>query len=113
MSKKKTKKFKKNKPQLSSQPEKMEITDFTSSDPVAPEDSISGKQTPATGKTHSQNTDESYSHSKHVKKDVKKIVLIIFLLSLIFVGIYFLGSETNVLSSFGDWIYKIANIQTL
>ncbi|MEK7097471.1 MAG: hypothetical protein AAB906_01330 [Patescibacteria group bacterium] len=112
MSKKKTRKFKKNKPQLSSQPERMETTDFTSSDPVMAEDSISGKQISAE-KTHSQNTDESYSHSKHVKKDVRKIVFIIFLLSLIFIVIYFLGSKTNVLSSFGDWIYKIANIQTL
>ena len=49
----------------------------------------------------------------HVKKDVKKILFLILVLAIIFVGIYFLGQKTSILIQFGDWIYKTAHIQTL
>lgn len=48
----------------------------------------------------------------HVRKDVKKILFIISILVLIFVAVWLVGAKTNLLTSIGDWIYKIANIQT-
>lgn len=54
-------------------------------------------------------TDNQYSH---VKKDVKKILIMILLMILFLIGVYILNQNTTVLTEFGDWIYKILNIQT-
>lgn len=48
----------------------------------------------------------------YVKKDIKKILLIIFSLVVILIAIYIVGLKTTLLSSFGDWVYEILNIQT-
>jgi len=56
---------------------------------------------------------DPYTHNQydHVKKDVRKILFIIAIIIIIFIGACILSAKTNVLASFGDWIYKIANIQ--
>ncbi|MCL5410416.1 MAG: hypothetical protein M1324_01025 [Patescibacteria group bacterium] len=114
MSKKKNKKFKKNKPNKGFQ--KSETTNtFVSSDPVVSDESIINNQTSTQGdKSSPIEIDDPYSHNQydHVKKDVRKIIALIGLIILVFSGIYILGLKTNILSSFGDWVYKIANIQT-
>lgn len=47
----------------------------------------------------------------HVKKDVKKITIILGSIILLLFGIYFLSLKTTYLSTAGNWIYKILNIQ--
>lgn len=46
------------------------------------------------------------------KKVVIKILLIILGLVIILIAAYYINLKTTVLSSFGDWVYKILNIQT-
>jgi len=57
---------------------------------------------------------ESYSSDKyaHVKTDIKKILIIMAIIFLILIGIYILSFKTTFLNTFGDWVYKILNIQT-
>ncbi|MFA4996001.1 MAG: hypothetical protein WC536_02545 [Patescibacteria group bacterium] len=113
MSKKKNKKFKKNK-SVKSTPQEINTTTFISSDPVVSEESISNGIDNKVTEPTSPKTDDPYSNNQydHVKKDVKKILFIILILGVLFTGICLLGAKTNVLSSFGDWIYRVANIQT-
>ena len=47
-----------------------------------------------------------------VRRDVRKILLITFFSLVILTTAYFLNLKTTILSSFGDWIYNISNIQT-
>lgn len=49
---------------------------------------------------------------KDEKKVVTQILLIILFLVLILIGVYFLNQKTTILSSFGDYLYRILNIQT-
>ena len=65
-------------------------------DPVEPED-----------------MDDVYKTNKydHVKKDIKKILIIMGIIILALIGIYILSLKTTFFNSFGDWIYKILNIQ--
>jgi hypothetical protein len=46
-----------------------------------------------------------------VRKDVGKLLIVLGSLALLFVGFYFLGTETKILANVGDWIYKISNFQ--
>lgn len=48
----------------------------------------------------------------YVKGDIKKILLIFFSIIVFLIAIYIVDIKTTLLSSFGDWIYKILNIQT-
>lgn len=48
----------------------------------------------------------------HVRRDIKKVTLIMTLILLSVVGFYFLNDKTPYLTNLGDWIYKVANIQT-
>lgn len=50
---------------------------------------------------------------KAMRKDVQKILITFACLGVILAGAYFLDSKTTVLDSFGNWIYRIANIQVL
>ncbi len=50
---------------------------------------------------------------KAMRKDIQKILITFACLGIILVGAYFINSKTTVFDSFGDWIYKIANIQVL
>jgi len=114
MSKKKNKKFKKNRSaKVASQ--EVNTNTFVSSDPVISEEVISSKTNDKEiAESTSLKADDPYLNNQydHVKKDVKKILFIIIILGVIFAGICLLGAKTNVLNSFGDWIYKVANIQT-
>ena len=47
----------------------------------------------------------------HVKKDIKKILIIMAIIILALIGIYVLSLKTTIFSTFGNWIYKILNIQ--
>jgi hypothetical protein len=112
MSKKKNKRFKKNKPQKVFLNEKSESSNtLVSSDTTISDESIANDQT---AQASTVKIDDPYTHNQydHVKKDTKKILIIIGIISVIFLGIYFIGLKTEILNSFGDWIYKIANIQT-
>ena len=114
MSKKKNKKFKKNR-SVKPAPQETNTNAFVSSDPVASEEAVSGKTNDEKiTESASPKADDPYSNSQydHVKKDVKKILFIIAILGIIFIGIYLIGVKTSILSSFGDWIYRVANIQT-
>ena len=48
----------------------------------------------------------------HVKVDIKKILIIMAIIILVLFGVYVLSLKTTILDSFGNWIYKILNIQT-
>ena len=45
----------------------------------------------------------------YVRRDVMKLLLVILILAIIFVGIYILGQRTAVLANIGDWIYKVGH----
>jgi hypothetical protein len=47
----------------------------------------------------------------HVKRDVKKILLIMFAILIVLFLTYYVSLKTTYLSSLGNWIYKILNIQ--
>jgi len=49
---------------------------------------------------------------KMISKDVKMIVFTLFGLVLILITVKVLQQETGYISTFSDWLYKIANIQT-
>lgn len=61
-----------------------------------------------------QEADDFYGTDKynHVKKDVVKILIIMAAIVLVIVAVYILNSKTTIFTSFGDWVYKILNIQT-
>ena len=48
----------------------------------------------------------------YVRKDVRLILMTILLLVVLLVVAFFIGEKTTWLKSFGDWIYRITNIQT-
>lgn len=66
-------------------------------------------------KEHSSQLDEYAELSEkylYVKKDTKKLLAFIGLAAVFLVAFYLLDSKTSILNSFGDWIYRITNIQT-
>jgi hypothetical protein len=52
------------------------------------------------------------STRKMISKDVKMIVFTLLGLILILIAVKILQQETGYISTFSDWLYKIANIQT-
>lgn len=58
-------------------------------------------------------TEDISNEYAHVQKDVKKILIIMSSIMILLAIIYYLSTTTPLLSSLGDWIYKILNIQTL
>lgn len=48
----------------------------------------------------------------HVKKDVKKILVIMASIIILLLITYFVSLKTHYLNSLGDFIYRITNIQT-
>lgn len=112
MSKKKFKKLKRNKSHQAPRVESSQT--FVSSDPVVSDEAISGRGVVELSDNDTTKADDPYANKEysHVKKDIRKILAIIGVLAVIFIGIFFLGQKTNALNSFGDWIYKVTNIQT-
>lgn len=47
----------------------------------------------------------------HVKNDIKKILVIMLIIILVLIGVYILSLKTEILTTFGNWVYKILNIQ--
>lgn len=47
----------------------------------------------------------------HVKKDIKKILVIMLIVILLLVVIYILSLRTSFLGTFGNWLYRVLNIQ--
>jgi hypothetical protein len=48
---------------------------------------------------------------KFVRRDVKKLLIVLGILAVILVGIYIINIKTPFLTTVGDWIYKIGNFQ--
>jgi hypothetical protein len=55
--------------------------------------------------------EELSEHYAYVKKDTKKLLVMLGVLALLIVGTYFVNKNTTILTNFGDWIYKVSNIQ--
>ena len=47
----------------------------------------------------------------YVKKDVNKLLMSFGVLIILFVGFFFLNTQTSILANLGNWIYKIGNFQ--
>ena len=47
----------------------------------------------------------------YVKKDVNKLLMSFGVLAVLFVGFFFLNTQTSILANLGNWIYKIGNFQ--
>ncbi|MFA5927446.1 MAG: hypothetical protein WCT32_02995 [Patescibacteria group bacterium] len=50
---------------------------------------------------------------KMIRRDVRRVLITVAALLIILFGTYILGLKTGALGSLGEWIYKIANIQSL
>lgn len=50
---------------------------------------------------------------KFIAKDVKMILFTLLGLAIILTTVKILQSKTGYIDSFGDWLYKITNIQTM
>jgi len=50
---------------------------------------------------------------KLISKDVRMIIFTLIGLALILVVVRILEIKTDYISTFGDWLYKITNIQTM
>jgi hypothetical protein len=74
-------------------------------EPISQEDQTVVK---AEEETDHYNTDKY----DHVKKDVRKIVIIMASIVIILFAIYFGSLKTNYLNSLGDFIYRISHLQT-
>ena len=67
-------------------------------------------------KTEKQSVDDSIidiETRKLISKDVKLIIITLAVLAALLVGVKILQTKTDVINSFGDWLYKITNIQTM
>jgi len=49
----------------------------------------------------------------YVRKDIKKILIIMTILVLLLIVSLFVELKTDLFKDFGNWIYKVLNIQTL
>lgn len=107
MSKKKNKKFKK-------------TTVASHSTVSAVGENVSNMQTLSTEKNNqpviaAEKDNDPYAISilnkkyLHVRKDVKKLLITISILVICLIGAYILGAQTSVLSTIGDWLYKLGN----
>lgn len=48
----------------------------------------------------------------HVKKDIRKILIIVTFIVIVLFAVYFVSLKTRGLEAIGDWIYKILNLTT-
>lgn len=49
---------------------------------------------------------------KYVKKDVRKILLLMLGIVILLLALYFIDQSSHYLNTVGSWFYKILNIQT-
>ncbi|HLC43640.1 MAG TPA: hypothetical protein VJK08_00720 [Patescibacteria group bacterium] len=50
--------------------------------------------------------DEKYAF---VRRDVRKLMIVLGSLVVLFVAIYFVNTKTTILSNLGDWIYRVGH----
>ena len=50
---------------------------------------------------------------KLISKDVKLIIITLAFLALLLITVRILQEKTEIINAFGDWLYKITNIQTM
>lgn len=108
MSKKKNKKFFK-KSAKASQPD----VSKTTNDVSVQQSTVSGERLAEPFVTEKNNDPYAISilneRYLHVRKDVNKLLIVLGTLVIILIGTYFLGQKTTILSSVGDWLYKLGN----
>jgi hypothetical protein len=112
---KKKNKFKKSHHHHQAQPSSVKV-----SAPQAPEIVVESAQTTVVSPVEAEekdaldkiNRDLEHSQYSYVRRDVKKILLFILLMIILLVVAYFINTKTTIFQSFGNWIYKITNIQT-
>ncbi|MFA7244044.1 MAG: hypothetical protein WC080_02045 [Patescibacteria group bacterium] len=114
MGKKKNKKLKKKQhgntaPQIITHPSTTPLAPTTEID-VTPE--IEEKVEKEEVKEEKKNDGYDDPAYKDEKKIVVKILLTILLMVVILIVAYYVNQKTTILSSFGDWVYKLLNIQT-
>lgn len=59
-------------------------------------------------KNEIEELNEKYSYVRH---DVKRLMIVLSALALIFVGLYFVSIKTNLFQIVGDWVYRVSNFQ--
>lgn len=109
MSKKKNKKFKRTTSSTSSinNTPKTEIIDSTKA--TITETPVIQSQEKAAPKDEIEILNEKY---KPIRKDIKKLGIVLASLIVLFVVIYIIDGKTGFLGHIGNWVYKITNIQT-
>lgn len=117
MSKKKNKKFKKQRQSSHIQPvhrsESQPLADGTIRENTTTEDSSPQNEKKNIEAKEQSSEEQIAEHQyKYVKKDVKRVLIYVVLMILILAAVYVLSIKTSVFSSFGDWVYKLLNIQT-
>ncbi len=50
---------------------------------------------------------EKYAFVRH---DVRKLMIVLTTLAIIFVATYFLNTKTTVLANLGNWVYRVTHI---
>ena len=109
MSKKKNKKFKRNKSTLNADSADTSQKQALQS-PAAETSVITETTAPKLEKTE-EDPYELHQYD-HVRKDIRKILFLLAVITVLFIGASVINSKTSALTSIGDWLYKIANIQT-
>lgn len=49
----------------------------------------------------------------HVRRDIKIVLALLAGIIILLFAIYYIGLKTTYLTTFGNWLYKVLNIQTL
>lgn len=114
MSKKKLKKFKKKHSQINPTVDSTQVSlNTTSSQITELEEKEIISEIKEIKNRDNELHDDIYMTDKyeHVRKDVKKILLIMSSIIIVLIATYFLNQKTTYLTSLGNWIYKILNIQ--
>ncbi|OQA04082.1 MAG: hypothetical protein BWY68_00526 [bacterium ADurb.Bin400] len=110
MAKAKHKKFKKNRNQtLAVQPQLAEVAALQVDDAVV----VDGLESEGVEQESLSKKVKPDSSEIVLRRDVNKVLLTMGTLVILLIGMYFVKENTNVLNGFGDWIYRVANIQTL
>ncbi len=50
--------------------------------------------------------DEKYAF---IRRDVRKLMIVLGSLVILFIAIYFVNTKTEILANLGDWIYKVGH----
>jgi|GEM_PF-1084718 len=109
---KKNKKFKKHTYKHSSQNTENRIKNTVSAQPQANENAdvkeiaAPAKSEPAISVDEMRVLNERYTY---VRRDVRKLVIAMTTLVVLFVVIYYLNTKSDTLVNFGDWLYKIGH----